>query len=121
MVTSITDADIKASGEITTGPFSSRSHGSQSESSLENEIKKGHQTPDFDKTYHAHDGEHISRYQGTFDTVGDSSFYTPIERYEGKHRYDPNFEWEPKEERRLIRKVKLVINSFSWKACSASY
>lgn len=43
----------------------------------------------------------------TFDTAGLDSHYKPIARYEGMHRYDPNFEWEPEEERRVVRKVCL--------------
>ncbi|KAI4159514.1 MAG: hypothetical protein LQ342_006515 [Letrouitia transgressa] len=50
-----------------------------------------------------------SRHTGTFETVEDPSFYTPIAKYEGRHRYDPKFEWEPKEERRLIRKLDIRI------------
>ena len=50
--------------------------------------------------------EHDStQYKGTFETIGDACFYSPIQQYEGKHRYDPKFQWEPKEERRLVRKV----------------
>lgn len=45
----------------------------------------------------------------TFDTAGLQSHYTPIDRYEGKHRYDPDFDWEPEEERRVVRKVRLYI------------
>lgn len=38
--------------------------------------------------------------------------YKPIERYEGRHRYDPEFEWEPKEERVLVRKIDKKICSW---------
>ena len=31
--------------------------------------------------------------------------YRPIESYEGLHRYDPEFEWTPEEERKVVRKV----------------
>lgn len=41
----------------------------------------------------------------TFETESLESFYKPIDSYEGLHRFDPEFEWEPKEEKRLIRKV----------------
>lgn len=41
----------------------------------------------------------------TFDTAGLEDHYKPIEKYEGIHRYDPDFEWEPEEERRVVRKV----------------
>lgn len=32
--------------------------------------------------------------------------YRPVESYEGIHRYDPDFEWEPEEEKRVVRKVR---------------
>lgn len=31
--------------------------------------------------------------------------YKPVDSYEGLHRYDPDFDWEPEEERRVVRKV----------------
>lgn len=34
-----------------------------------------------------------------------SRFYKPLEKYEGNHRYDPDFDWEPEEEKRVVRKV----------------
>lgn len=45
----------------------------------------------------------------TFETESLESFYKPIASYEGAHRFDPAFEWEAKEERRLVRKVYLSI------------
>lgn len=44
---------------------------------------------------------------GVFDSPDDSddTFYAPVEAFEGRHRYDPAFQWEPKEEQRLVRKV----------------
>jgi hypothetical protein len=32
--------------------------------------------------------------------------YKPVDTYEGLHRYDPDFEWEPAEERKVVRKVR---------------
>jgi hypothetical protein len=32
--------------------------------------------------------------------------YRPVDTYEGLHRYDPDFEWEPTEERKVVRKVR---------------
>jgi hypothetical protein len=32
-------------------------------------------------------------------------FYRPVDSYEGLHRYDPDFDWEPEEEKRVVRKV----------------
>ena len=39
------------------------------------------------------------------DTDSLEEFYKPIDTYEGLHRYDPSFQWEPKEEKQLVRKV----------------
>ena len=43
-----------------------------------------------------------------FDTESFEDFYKPIESYEGFHRYDPNFQWEAKEEKKLVRKVSRI-------------
>ncbi len=101
---SITNADIKASGEIAVGPLLSGKRGSSSaDSSLEKDAFKGHQTLGHSQgTGHGIDP---SKHNATFETFGNDTFYAPIENYEGKHRYDPTFEWEPKEERKLVRKV----------------
>ena len=42
----------------------------------------------------------------TFDNDSMESFYKPIDEYEGRHRYDPEFEWDPKDEKRIVRKVR---------------
>lgn len=101
---SITNADIKASGEIAVGPLLSKARGNSStSSSLEKDAFKGHETLDHSPgTGHGIDP---SKHNATFETFGNETFYTPIEDYEGKHRYDPTFEWEPKEEKKLVRKV----------------
>ena len=44
---------------------------------------------------------------GTVDNDSRESFYKPIDSFEGLHRWDPHFEWEPKEEQRVVRKVGL--------------
>ena len=101
---SITNADIKASGEIAVSPLVNRvSGGSSASSNSAKEAFKGHETVNHPQgTGHGIDP---SRHVATFEKFGDESYYTPIEKYEGKHRYDPTFEWEPNEERRLVRKV----------------
>ncbi|XP_014560121.1 hypothetical protein COCVIDRAFT_12992 [Bipolaris victoriae FI3] len=38
--------------------------------------------------------------------------YKPITTYEGIHRYDPDFEWEPAEEKRIVRKIDIRICSW---------
>ncbi|MCJ1372977.1 hypothetical protein MMC20_004203 [Loxospora ochrophaea] len=35
--------------------------------------------------------------------------YEPIEKYEGKHRYDPRAQWTEQEEKRLVRKIDYKI------------
>lgn len=43
---------------------------------------------------------------GVFVSAGlDAAYYKPIDSYEGLHRWDPEFEWEPEEERKVVRKV----------------
>lgn len=46
-----------------------------------------------------------------FDSESLDSFYKPIDSYEGRHRYDPNFQWEEKEEKRVVRRI-------DWRICS---
>lgn len=51
----------------------------------------------------------------TFDQSEDIRYYKPIETYEGLHRWDPEFEWDEKEEKKLVRKVSrtfLSLHSF---------
>lgn len=43
---------------------------------------------------------------GTFDNDSLESFYKPIDEYEGRHRYDPQFEWTAEEEKRIVRIVR---------------
>ena len=101
---SITNADIKATGELAVGPLLSRKRvDSSTGSSLEKDAFKGHAT-----IGHASGTGHgidPSKHSATFETSGNESFFVPIEKYEGRHRYDPAFEWEPLEERKLVRKV----------------
>lgn len=40
-----------------------------------------------------------------FETTEDVRHYKPIPTYEGIHRWDPDFEWDEKEEKKLVRKV----------------
>lgn len=37
---------------------------------------------------------------------GLTKFYEPIPEYEGRHRWDPTAEWNPAEEKKLVRTVK---------------
>ena len=101
---SATQADIKASGEIAVSPLINRVRGGSTISSDEaKEAFKGHEIDNRPRgTGHGIDP---SSHNATFQTFGDDSYYTPIDNYEGRHRYDPKFEWEPHEERKLVRKV----------------
>ncbi|KAI9838987.1 MAG: hypothetical protein M1819_004195 [Sarea resinae] len=48
----------------------------------------------------------------TFETAGLKEHFEPIDSYEGKHRWDPDFQWEPQEEKKLVRKLDLRICSW---------
>src|SRR4051794_17057563 len=50
-------------------------------------------------------GERKGPAHETFATAGLDSYYKPIPSYEGAHRYDPEFVWEPEEEKKVVRKV----------------
>ena len=101
---SATQADIKASGEIAVSPLINRVRGGSTISSDEvKEAFTGHDTDNRPRgTGHGIDP---STHNATFETFGDDSYYTPIDNYEGRHRYEPKFQWEPHEERKLVRKV----------------
>ena len=44
--------------------------------------------------------------QGTvFSDPREAELYEPIEKYEGKHRFDPHATWSDEEERNLVRRV----------------
>ena len=56
--------------------------------------------------------------RATFASENLHDFSKPIDTYEGRHRWDPNFEWDEKEENKLVRKVSsksihLVKNQLS--------
>ena len=38
--------------------------------------------------------------------------YVPIDKYEGRHRYDPHFKWTASEEKKLVLKIDLRICSW---------
>ena len=87
---SITNADIKASGEIAVGPLLSRKRGSSSAgSNLEKDAFTGYDT--INHSPGVGHGIDPSKHSATFETSGNDAFHTPIENHEGKHRYDPTF------------------------------
>ncbi|TVY59252.1 putative transporter [Lachnellula cervina] len=45
-----------------------------------------------------------------FDDSKAAELYQPVEKYEGRHRFDPNATWTEEEERKLIR-------SLDWRIC----
>lgn len=54
-------------------------------------------------------GEHST----TFASKGLDAYYRPSQHWEGLHRYDPKFAWEPSEEKALARKLDWRICSFA--------
>ncbi len=47
----------------------------------------------------------------TFASGAGNWFYEPIAKYEGAHRYDPQIEWSPHEEKALVRRL-------DWRICA---
>ncbi|KAL2443845.1 putative transporter [Exophiala dermatitidis] len=45
----------------------------------------------------------------TFLRVPGEDTYVPIDKYEGRHRWDPQFQWDPIEEKQLVRKIDIRI------------
>jgi hypothetical protein len=45
----------------------------------------------------------------TFLTAGLKDAYVPIDKYEGRHRWDPDFQWTVEEERKIVRKVCIPL------------
>lgn len=46
-----------------------------------------------------------------FDTDSNlEEYYKPIEKYEGYHRYDPDYSWTYEEEKSIVRKVRKLHN-----------
>jgi hypothetical protein len=60
----------------------------------------------------------VSRDRTTFATHGlRQDNYRPIDTYEGLHRYDPDFEWKPEEEKKLVRKVRACQRTGAQEPC----
>lgn len=68
---------------------SQKNHGRKSTKEIILEIIRGHQRSD----------------EATFDMTEDIRHYKPIDSYEGIHRWDPDFQWEEWEEKKIVRKV----------------
>jgi hypothetical protein len=49
------------------------------------------------------DGEYVP--PSTLDTDGLETFYRPVDGYEGAHRYDPAYTWDPNDEKAVVWKV----------------
>ena len=45
----------------------------------------------------------------TFLKVPGEEAYVPIDKYEGRHRYDPSFRWSADEEKKLVRTIDIRI------------
>ncbi|KXT13338.1 hypothetical protein AC579_6037 [Pseudocercospora musae] len=58
-------------------------------------------------------GHNLHGNSTTFASKGLDSYYRPAEHWEGLHRYDPEFTWEPSDERKLVRKIDWRICTFA--------
>jgi hypothetical protein len=56
--------------------------------------------------------ENLGRH--VYETEDTKEIYKPIEGYEGAHRFDPNFTWDPEEEKRLVRTVRNLSTLFKY-------
>lgn len=70
--------------------------------SLLAEIEQSEHDPDFMK-------QNVPVNLASISPGASSSFYAPVEEYEGYHRYDPNAEWTPAAENAVRRKVDWKI------------
>ncbi|PNS15680.1 hypothetical protein CAC42_4132 [Sphaceloma murrayae] len=53
-----------------------------------------------------------NRTGGAFAVGSLEEYHKPVAGYEGLHRYDPSYQWEPVEEKRLVRKIDYRICSW---------
>ena len=56
--------------------------------------------------------ENLGRH--VYETDDTKEIYKPIAGYEGSHRFDPSFQWDPEEERKLVRMVSLSFPCFTY-------
>ena len=75
------------------------------------------------KGFFSHEFETKSsdEFQGTrnhiFDDSDAAEYWANVyekAQYEGRHRFDPSFTWTPEEEKKLVRKVGLLLPLFSY-------
>lgn len=55
--------------------------------------------------------ENLGRH--VYETDDTKEIYKPIAGYEGSHRFDPSFQWDPEEEGKLVRTVNLSFPCFT--------
>lgn len=54
--------------------------------------------------------ESLGGHHNVFNNAESKEIYKPIKKYEGRHRFDPSYKWEPEEEKKLVKTVSLSIN-----------
>lgn len=47
--------------------------------------------------------------ESVFSNVKARDIYKPIEKYEGRHRFDVNATWSDNEEKKLVRRVRMPV------------
>ena len=60
----------------------------------------------------ANPDHHNTMDESVFNNADAYEIYKPIENYEGRHRFDPTATWSDDEEKRLVRKVSSVLDTF---------
>jgi hypothetical protein len=51
----------------------------------------------------------LNSHHNVYNNAESKEIYKPIEGYEGAHRFDPSFKWDPAEEKKLVKTVSLYI------------
>ena len=59
-----------------------------------------------------------NNYDNVYSDPRAAEFYEPIEKYEGRHRFDPRASWSDEEERKLVRRVYVLKHYLSIPDCN---
>jgi hypothetical protein len=51
----------------------------------------------------------VENINNPYEAAEAEEFYKPVEGYEGTHRFDPHATWTREEEKKLVRKVCIIV------------
>lgn len=102
MTLKLTDADPDPPGSVAAGPFLSI-YGMSLADSVRHDKKESFSPGQEEEA--EQDRNAFSPPAGNATFNGGQELYIPIDKYEGRHRYDPEYRWQAKAEKKLVRKV----------------